>query len=70
MATTIAVGVARPKAHGQAMMRTAIAFPSAIGTEGPNTIHTPNVNAAIPMTQGTKTPEILSASRCTGAFEP
>jgi Cu+-exporting ATPase len=61
----IDIGVARPSAHGQAMMRTATAFanPCAIRGSGPTTAHTTNVTAATTSTAGTNHPATTSASR-------
>ena len=49
-------GVARPSAHGQAMISTAIAATSAMvnAGAGPTVNHTANVAIATPMTAGTK----------------
>jgi hypothetical protein len=52
----MAVGVARPRAHGQAMMRTETKLSRAkvrLG-RGPKIIQTANVRTAMPMTAGTK----------------
>ena len=70
--TMIAVGVARPMAHGQAMTRTATAFVSAYSSagDGPKSAHTANVSAAMPSTTGTKTAATRSARRWIGAREP
>ena len=70
--TMIAVGVARPIAHGQAMMRTAIAVDSANGRlgDGPKRSQVAKVSAATAMTAGTNHPVTRSASRWIGAFEP
>jgi len=54
----IEAGVARPIAHGQAMIKTATVFRSA------------NVKAATPMTAGTNTALILSAWRWMGPWTP
>ena len=70
--TMIAVGVARPRAHGQAMMSTATAASMAsvkLGS-GPNASHTAKVTPAMAKTVGTKTLATLSASRWIGALEP
>ena len=66
--TSRAVGVARPRAHGQAMMRTATAAVNAAGAPAPVPSQKPSVATASTSTTGTKTPEIRSASRCTGAL--
>ena len=70
--TMIAVGVARPIAHGQAMTRTLTNAVSAYVTRGsgPPTNHSTNVADATIRTIGTKTSAIRSASRWIGAFEP
>ena len=66
--TRIAVGVARPRAQGQAMTSTATDAVSAFWTEAPATSQPTSVRAAIPRTAGTNTPEMRSARRCTGAL--
>ena len=68
----IEVGVARPSAHGQAMIRTAIVLTRARlnAGAGPNSIQTTKVNAAVARTTGTKTPVTASARRWIGAREP
>ena len=70
--TMIAVGVARPIAQGQAMMRTAIAVDRAKGRRGsgPSSIQAANVRSATTMTAGTNQPVTRSATRWIGAFEP
>ena len=67
--TMIAVGVASPSAHGQAMTKTATAalIPSEAGP--PKTSQLASVTAAATSTIGTKTAEIRSARCCTGAVE-
>ncbi len=69
--TVSAVGVARPSAHGHAMMRTAIAARSAGPNDGagPNASHATNVTSAIPSTIGTNTDAMRSTSRWIGGFE-
>ncbi len=67
--TMIAVGVARPSAHGQEITRIEIACVSAVATSPASASHATNVTAAIAMTTGTKTPAILSAMRSMGALE-
>ena len=66
--TISAVGVASPSAHGQAMMSTATAAVNANVALSP----VPSQNASVAtdraMTTGTKTPEIRSARRWTGAL--
>ena len=69
--TRIAVGVARPSAQGQAMMRTdanATVAKSARGS-GPTTYQATHVATAIAITTGTKTPEMRSASFWIGGLE-
>ncbi len=66
--TSRAVGVARPSAHGQAMMSTATAAVKAAAEPSPVASHTPRVTRASTITTGTKTAEIRSARRCTGAL--
>ncbi len=67
--TWIDSGVAKPSAHGQAMISTAIADTRASvnAGAGPATSHTAKVMIAIAMTAGTKNPETVSASRWIGA---
>ncbi len=67
--TMMAVGVASPRAHGQAMMSTATAARIASEMSAPLASHTPRVTAAMATTTGTKIEETRSASRWTGAFE-
>ena len=64
-------GVARPNAHGHAISSTETAATNACTTRGsgPNANHNAHDHTAISTTIGTKMPEILSAMRCTGAFE-
>ena len=66
--TSSAVGVARPSAHGQAMISTATAAVKAAATPAPVPSQNASVAAASAITIGTNTPEIRSASRCTGAL--
>ena len=70
--TMIAVGVARPMAHGQAMITTPMKAVSARVNRGsgPKTNQTTKVPAATRSTAGTKTSLIRSARRWIGAFEP
>ena len=71
--TMTAVGVARPSAHGQAMMRTATAVPIAstrARSSGPNASQPRNVASAATRTAGTNQAETRSASRCMGARAP
>src|SRR5699024_11516248 len=65
------VGVAKPKAQGQAIINTAITFPNAPFTEpGSNKKYHPiKVAKDIIITIGTKIPVILSAICWIGAFE-
>ncbi|TWH25837.1 hypothetical protein L600_000900000870 [Isoptericola variabilis J7] len=66
--TSRAVGVARPSAHGQAMMSTATAAVNANCVLAPARSQPTRVSAAMPKATGTNTAEIRSASRCTGAL--
>ena len=66
--TSIAVGVARPIAHGQATISTATAAVNAAPAPAPAASHPASVATATPMTTGTNTAETRSASRCTGAL--
>ncbi len=68
--TMIAVGVARPRAQGQAMMRTDTNAVSAKGNEAPNWRQATKVITARRITAGTNTAATRSASLCTGALEP
>ena len=72
VATMIAVGVASPIAHGQAMTSTATALVSAYSIDGagPSSHQPTNVSAAMTSTAGTKTAATRSASRWIGAREP
>jgi hypothetical protein len=72
VATITDIGVARPSAHGQAMMSTATAFTSAYASRGsgPATPQAIAVSAATPSTTGTKTAETASASCWIGARLP
>ena len=72
MPTMMAVGVARPNAHGQAMTSTVTAAisPCATASSPPKIIQTTNVKIAIASTTGTNMPAILSTSFCTGALLP
>ena len=67
--TMIAVGVAKPSAHGHEITRTEIAYESAVANSAPTNIHTTNATRAMPITTGTNTPLILSAIFSIGAFE-
>ena len=67
----IEVGVARPKAHGQAIIRIVIKIVNANKNVAPKTKYQrPNASNAIAITAHTKYPEITSARRAIGAFEP
>ena len=66
--TMIAVGVARPRAQGQAMISTATPLRTAVATSPEKSSQVTATASAITITTGTKTPEIRSASRCTGAL--
>ena len=70
--TMIAVGVARPIAHGQAMTRTLMNAVSASVRRGsgPTAYQMTKVAAAMARTIGTKTAAIRSAIRWIGALEP
>ena len=64
----IAVGVARPIAHGQAMISTATAAVNPAVAGRPAANQAASVTAAMTMTTGTNTAETRSASRCTGGL--
>ena len=66
--TMIDVGVASPRAHGQAMIRTDTVLSRARlkAGSGPATSQTTNVRAASPITTGTNTPVTASARRWIG----
>ena len=66
--TISAIGVARPSAHGQAMMSTATAAVNAMAVPAPVIIQNTNVAAASTSTTGTKMPEMRSARRCAAAL--
>ena len=66
--TIRAVGVASPRAQGQAMISTATAAVKAASASPLNTSHPTIVSSAITSTTGTKTAEMRSASRSTGAL--
>jgi hypothetical protein len=70
--TMIAVGVARPMAHGQAMISTAIAADRANGSRGsgPTSIQPAKASRARATTTGTNQPVTASATRWMGALEP
>ena len=65
----IDIGVARPSAQGQAMMRTltAATSPNASLGSGPQIAQAMNASTATTMTRGTNQPETWSASRWIGA---
>ena len=64
----MAAGVARPRAHGQAITSTATACSRASSTGLPTQSQTPSVRAAITSTAGTNTAATRSTRRCTGAL--
>ena len=66
--TIMAVGVARPSEHGQAITSTATACIMAGSIDFFTNHVMAKVKIAITITEGTKTPAILSASLCTGAL--
>ena len=67
--TSSAVGVARPSAHGQAMISTATRGGEGRGdTRAGAEPERESARSANAITIGTNTPEIRSASRCTGAL--
>ncbi len=72
VATTIAVGVARPRAQGHAMMSTLTNVRSAYARRGsgPKSNQTTNVAIAMSRTVGTKIPATVSARRWIGALRP
>ena len=67
--TMIDIGVARPNAHGQAMISTATAFTSAKTSfgSGPSQYHRAKVVSAITATTGTNHAATRSTIACTGA---
>ena len=67
--TMMLIGVARPSAHGHAMMSTATAFTSACARRGsgPSHSHSTKVSTAAPSTAGTNHPATRSASAWIGA---
>src|ERR1035441_7016531 len=67
--TMMAVGVARPRAQGQAMISTATAFTMATA-KGAKNSQAPKVTSASTSTVTVKYPLTTSASRATGAREP
>ena len=66
--TSSAVGVARPSAHGQAMMSTATAALNEREASPVTTSHAANVASASTMTIGTNTADTRSARRWMGAL--
>ena len=66
--TMMATGVASPNAHGQLTTSTQMPRASANPTGLPMISQTMIVTIAMPMTAGTNTDEILSASLATGAL--
>ena len=68
IAQTIAIGVARPSAHGQEMISTQIAADAAYESRPSSAIHAIKLTSAIKITAGTKIFEILSAKRAIGIF--
>ncbi len=66
--TISAVGVARPSAHGQAMISTATAAVNASVALPLTASQATSVTRAMTSTAGTKTAEIRSASRCAAAL--
>ena len=66
--TIIATGVARPRAQGQLITRTAIALDKEKPKSAPTIVHIMKVITAIPITIGTNTAETLSAIFAIGAF--
>ena len=72
MPTIMAVGVARPKAQGQAMMRTVTMarIPCERPSTGANMIHARKEMKAMAMITGTNTEAMRSAKRCTGGLLP
>ncbi len=71
MPTMIDIGVARPSAHGQAMISTATALTSACARRGsgPSAAHAAKVSAAAATTTGTNTAATRSARPWIGARE-
>ena len=69
--TMIDIGVARPSAHGHAMISTATALTRAWASRGsgPSSAHAANVTAATATTAGTNTAATRSATRWIGARE-
>ena len=68
--TMMAVGVARPRAQGQAITSTEVNTRSTKEKGCPATAQAMAASSAMPMTVGTKTPATLSAVLEMGAFLP
>ncbi len=68
--TIMAVGVASPKAQGQAITRTDTKMVSTKAASWPKNAQTRADTTAIPITAGTKYPDTVSASLEMGAFFP
>ena len=68
--TIMATGVASPKAHGQEMTNTVMALSRAKVNGLPAISHPARTTREIPIMDGTKIPETLSAILATGAFVP
>ncbi len=66
--TMSAVGVARPSAHGQAMISTATAAVNASAASPVTTSQPASVSRAMPITTGTKTADTRSTRRWIGAL--
>ena len=68
----MAVGVASPRAQGQAMMSTVTSAsrPCENPFSGSSSTHAANETRAMPMITGTKIPAMRSTSFCTGALLP
>ena len=67
--TIIAIGVARPREHGQAITKTATNISNIKSISLPAMNHIIDAINAIAKTVGTKILAILSAILCIGAFE-
>ncbi len=67
--TIMAVGVAKPRAHGHDITKTDIPIDNANSNGYPNNSHTSVARTAIEITTGTKTLLILSASFAIGALD-
>src|SRR5699024_12262172 len=66
----IAIGVAKPRAHGQAITKTEIAIVKANVRDSPPIKYQPSPETIDnPITIGTKIPEILSANFSIGALD-